>query len=90
MKSSDEAVDPGRRAFLRGQFFQAGATTGSAVIDPTACMAMNGVICMSCQQACSDRAILLDDRFRPSVDSDRCNASGACIDVCPSKAIKLS
>jgi len=63
---------------------------GLAVLEQSTCMAWNGVICMSCQQACTDEAILLDHRFRPGIDLERCTGCGACVSVCPSDAIDVA
>ncbi|MCM2005655.1 ferredoxin-type protein NapF, partial [Pseudomonas aeruginosa] len=58
-----------------------------------ACLALAGIHCRSCQDACEPAAI----RFRPApggvalaeLDSQRCNGCGACLAPCPSQAIQL-
>ena len=58
-----------------------------------ACLALSGIHCRSCQDACEPAAI----RFRPApggvalaeLDSQRCNGCGACLAPCPSQAIQL-
>ena len=65
----DEAIDHGRRAFLRGDALRRSAKedaapngivplAGPAAIDRSACIAWNGVVCMSCRFACSAGAIV--------------------------------
>ncbi|MEX5328681.1 ferredoxin-type protein NapF [Pseudomonas paraeruginosa] len=57
------------------------------------CLALAGIHCRSCQDACEPAAI----RFRPApggvalaeLDSQRCNGCGACLAPCPSQAIQL-
>lgn len=64
----------------------------AAAIDPS-CLAMNGVTCFSCRDACGEAAIL----FRPArggavpeLDASRCTGCGACVSPCPVSAITLS
>jgi ferredoxin-type protein NapF len=63
---------------------------GPAELDRAACMAWNGVVCMSCRFACDDLAIFMDGRGRPHVEKDRCIGCGSCVGVCPSQAITLA
>jgi ferredoxin-type protein NapF len=58
------------------------------VIDPGACMAHHGVICMSCKEPCLDDAILFNGLFNPVIDDERCTACGFCVGRCPSSAIR--
>ena len=82
---SGETIDPGRRAFLRGRFLG----EGPAVLDRGACMAWNGVICISCRAACDERAIAVDRQQRPAIVETACTGCGVCIDICPSQAIRI-
>jgi ferredoxin len=89
-----EAVDKSRRAFLRGRILgPAGAgeaaVPGVAVLDREACIAWNGVICISCRTACQEQAIRVDRRGRPTIVAGACTGCGACVDPCPSRAIRL-
>ena len=59
----------------------------------TQCLTENRVECRSCQDSCPMNAI----RFRlqlggvakPILDLENCNGCGACLSVCPTKAIKI-
>ena len=95
---SDEVIDQGRRAFLRGDSLRRSGSAdaapngivplaGPAAIDRSACIAWNGVVCMSCRFACSDGAIVMNTRNRPEVIEDDCTACGKCVPVCPTSAI---
>ena len=97
--SSD--VDAGRRAFLSGGFLtdRAGATapasgssgrSGVASLDRDACVAWDGVVCISCRSACVDGAIVMDGRRRPHVQAASCTGCASCFDVCPTAAIAAS
>jgi ferredoxin len=88
----DKPVDGGRRAFLRGRFFrrdrvQADSGPTIAVLDRNACLAWNGVICISCRTACDEQAIRFDPLRQPSIVDEACTGCGACINVCPPFAI---
>lgn len=58
------------------------------------CLALAGIHCRSCDDACEPRAI----RFRPqlggavlpTLDTDLCNGCGACLAPCPGNAIHLT
>ncbi|WP_326838338.1 ferredoxin-type protein NapF [Halomonas sp. 328] len=58
------------------------------------CLALAGVHCQSCQEACEARAIRFTPTLggppRPHLESDACTGCGACLPVCPSGAITLS
>lgn len=62
---------------------------GTAMVDHGVCLAWNGVICMSCQFACGHRALRGDARGRPSVNAELCNGCGACVSVCPARAVAV-
>jgi len=83
---SGETIDPGRRAFLRGRFREEGV----AVLDRGACMAWNGVICISCRAACDEQAITVDRQQRPTIVEEACTGCGICVDLCPSQAIRAT
>ncbi len=59
----------------------------------SACLALKGVVCRSCGDRCEARAI----RFRlarrgvsrPVLDADACTGCGACVAVCPARAIAM-
>jgi len=97
-QGDDEAVDPSRRAFLRGDALRrrnepdvspTGVVRldGPAAIDRSACIAWNGVVCMSCRFACAAGAIVMNTQNRPEVNEDDCTACGDCVPVCPTSAI---
>jgi len=59
----------------------------------SACLAMNGVICLACRDACGEAAI----RFQPArggaaprLDDACCTGCGACVGICPVSAISLA
>lgn len=57
-----------------------------------ACLAVQGVHCQSCRDACPEQAIrFLPERAvpRPRVGTDRCTACGACVSACPVAAIAI-
>lgn len=81
---ADGTVDAGRRSFLSGQF----GGEGLAVVDRGACIAWNGVICISCRTACDEQAITVDRQQRPAIVEAACTGCGVCIDLCPSQAIR--
>lgn len=63
-----------------------------AVVDG-ACLAARGIVCSSCRDACGESAIAFPPTRsvpRPRVDADRCTGCGACVQGCPSAAIRLS
>jgi len=63
---------------------------GLAMIDRTACVAWDGVICMSCRLACSYTAVKIEDGIRPHIVSDACTGCGLCVSVCPPRAITIA
>ncbi len=58
-----------------------------------ACLPRLGVVCSSCRDACPEQAV----RFPllragvplPVIDTDRCTGCGACVSVCPTRALAL-
>jgi ferredoxin-type protein NapF len=57
------------------------------------CLALRGVVCRSCGEACAEAAI----RFRlrvggaaePLLDRDACTGCGSCVGVCPVQAVAM-
>ncbi len=57
------------------------------------CLDKHGIVCRACESVCEENAI----RFRPllagkcdvSISIEACNGCGACVSVCPSKAIGM-
>jgi ferredoxin-type protein NapF len=90
-----------RRAFLTGTpRSSAGlqATPGAADARIAAisdeCLARAGVYCMICRDACAEQAVRFRPRvggaFLPEVIKDLCSGCGACIALCPTRAVTLT
>jgi ferredoxin-type protein NapG len=60
---------------------------GTARIDSEICWAFNRILCRSCWHACPwpDRALRLNERLQPAVDSDVCIGCGLCVHACPTE-----
>jgi len=58
------------------------------------CLAMNQVVCQSCQDCCEPEAItfkyLQSSIPQPQMELDKCNGCGACVSICPQSAIELT
>ena len=57
------------------------------------CLALNGVTCLSCRDACGETAIRFRPALggaRPELDPERCTGCGACVSPCPVSAIALA
>lgn len=58
------------------------------------CLAMNQVVCQSCQDSCETEAIsfkyLQSKTPQPQIELDKCNGCGACVSICPQTAIELT
>jgi ferredoxin-type protein NapF len=71
----------------------AGAWSLRAGIGP-ACLALAGVVCRSCGEACEARAIRFPPRpggiSRPEPDLSRCSGCGACVAGCPVQAVTVT
>lgn len=80
-----------RRGFLRRLAGAADAEGGARI--GRGCLALGGVFCQSCADACEPRAI----RFVPLpgrppvpvVAEERCTTCGECAAICPAGAIEL-
>lgn len=59
-----------------------------------ACLARNGVSCMTCRDACGEAAIIFRPRiggpFLPELRESACTGCGACVAPCPSQAIAIA
>jgi len=64
----------------------------AATIEPT-CIAFNGVVCRTCGEHCETAAIrfvhVVGRGAMPQVDFERCTGCGACVSVCPVKAVRM-
>jgi len=62
-----------------------------AVIKMDQCITQQSVVCRSCSEMCEVAAIkftpVIGGVSSPELNSDLCNGCGACINVCPSKAL---
>jgi ferredoxin-type protein NapF len=63
---------------------------GTARLNPQACLACNGVVCISCVPRCPQGSLHRDARGRIQVDTDSCNGCGACVSVCPVGALSVA
>jgi Pyruvate/2-oxoacid:ferredoxin oxidoreductase delta subunit len=52
-------------------------------------MPWQNVVCMSCQSVCPTKAILFDERGRPTVHPTNCNGCGICVAPCPVDALSV-
>jgi ferredoxin-type protein NapF len=83
--------DHTRRSFLTGRFHQ---PRPPAIAIGDGCFARQNVVCQSCADVCTPRAI----RFRPQIGkpplpeliADECTLCGACASACPASAIILT
>jgi ferredoxin-type protein NapF len=58
------------------------------------CLAYHQTFCRSCGEACEVRAIrfspVLGSAAEPLIDSDTCTGCGACVAICPARAIRVA
>ena len=58
------------------------------------CLCSSGVQCMSCREECPRNAIdfqpTLKGLFVPEINQSQCNGCGACVAICPTRAITIS
>ncbi len=59
------------------------------LIDELKCLAWQKTMCMSCLDACNERAIKFAAMFYPVINNTVCTACGFCISRCPTNAIKI-
>jgi ferredoxin-type protein NapF len=93
MLPMNKHLDVGRRRFLLGRFSETPRPAGPpvAAIDPS-CLALRGVTCMSCRDACAAGALqfrLAVGGARPEIATDACTGCGDCIRACPADAIRI-
>lgn len=62
---------------------------GFAEIELARCLSYTGVFCISCQGGCEYQAIQRDRLSRPQILPDVCTGCGACVSICPVKAINV-
>lgn len=57
------------------------------------CLSSNGIVCRACGDSCDQHAIHFrlqtGGRSTPEIFNSLCNGCGACLGVCPAKAIKM-
>ncbi len=57
------------------------------------CLVQQSVVCRSCAEQCEPEAIRFQLRLggvaMPEIDLSRCNGCGACVSVCPTRAITV-
>lgn len=82
------ACEPEALSRTHGRPWQATAAIG------TACLALEGVVCRLCEEACEPRAIRFAARVGaapvPAVDHALCSGCGACVGACPAAAIAVT
>jgi ferredoxin-type protein NapF len=58
------------------------------------CLAMNQVVCQSCQDSCETQAIsfkyIQSSIPLPQIELEKCNGCGACVAICPQTSIELT
>jgi formate hydrogenlyase subunit 6/NADH:ubiquinone oxidoreductase subunit I len=78
-------VDAARRAFLRGRAIPRPASISSR------CLALNGVVCRTCEEICEPGAVSFIMRIgavaQPHIELDTCTRCGDCAPACPAGAI---
>ncbi len=64
-----------------------------AAINTDSCISYQGVECRSCYDPCEARAIMMPPRLGgisiPVISSNSCTGCGACVSVCPVKAVSI-
>jgi ferredoxin-type protein NapF len=88
-----EAPDFRRRNLLLGRFAAASHSAEPTIaVIASSCLAMRGVFCMSCRDACASDAVRFDLALggaRPRIDPDGCTGCGDCAQSCPADAIRI-
>jgi ferredoxin-type protein NapF len=83
-----------RRAILFGSQALASEDSANTAIIAENCLALSGIACRTCEDACEPRAIRFQARpgghYHPSLDALLCTACGECVKVCPATAIALT
>lgn len=60
---------------------------GKAELNDT-CIALRTGGCTKCFDNCEYDAVILDDKMRPSIDTDKCNGCGKCVKDCPASSFQ--
>ncbi len=68
----------------------AGRISAQIHLDFNTCLAWNGTICQSCEDACPEEAIFFNNMKNPNIRKDVCTSCGFCILVCPVGSIQIS
>lgn len=88
-----EGPDLTRRSLFLGR----GAALPRAVhpviaVISESCLALRGIACMSCRDACASSAVsfrLALGGAHPQIDPDACTGCGECARTCPADAIRI-
>jgi ferredoxin-type protein NapF len=87
--SADDGASLGRRSLLLGQ---RQAPPRLVVAISTSCLALHGIACMSCRDACpagAERFSLAAGGARPAINADACTGCAECAGFCPASAIAM-
>lgn len=91
MQRAPGTVSISRRRFLGGAHLAPSAASVPAISER--CLALGGVYCRSCVDACAEAALqatpTLGGGARIFIDAERCTGCSDCVRACPADAIAL-
>lgn len=84
---------PSRAGFLQGQDMPICPSRSHKASVVSHCFSWQGALCRLCEEQCPQGAIRFKLAFGgfalPEIDSAACDGCGACLAVCPTKAITI-